>query len=122
MTEYGFAEAPFSINACFMTPQGTTPQITMRGETFNALLKQFEQAEESLLKKGWTPATRGYRGNGQGKDVPNSPPTLADGTPDPAWCPIHNCAMKRREKDGQVWYSHKVGDSWCKGQANGNGK
>lgn len=35
---------------------------------------------------------------------------------DPGWCPIHECEMKRREKDGQVWYSHKTKDGWCNGK------
>ncbi len=50
-------------------------------------------------------------------------PALPDGSPDPAWCSIHQVTMKRRESNGQVWYSHKVGDGWCKGKPpkNGNG-
>ena len=35
---------------------------------------------------------------------------------DPAWCPVHNCQMTRKEKNGDVWYSHKAPDgSWCRG-------
>ena len=34
-----------------------------------------------------------------------------------AWCDIHNCEMKRGDKNGQVWYSHKVGDKYCKDTA-----
>lgn len=44
-------------------------------------------------------------------------PTLAGGVPDPAWCPIHAVAMKRHEKDGNAWYSHKAPDgTWCRGK------
>jgi len=39
----------------------------------------------------------------------------------PSWCPIHKVEMKRREKDGQVWYSHKTKDGWCGGQAQRGG-
>lgn len=39
------------------------------------------------------------------------------GKTDPSWCPIHNCKMERREKNGGVWYSHKTKDGWCKGKA-----
>lgn len=35
---------------------------------------------------------------------------------DQGWCPIHNVEMKRWEKDGRVWFSHKVGDQWCTGK------
>lgn len=31
-------------------------------------------------------------------------------------CPIHNVAMKRREADGDTWYSHRLEDkSYCRG-------
>ena len=35
---------------------------------------------------------------------------------DPSWCTIHNVKMKRRQKNGGVWYSHKTKDGWCRGQ------
>lgn len=41
--------------------------------------------------------------------VPVAPPA-AEGH-----CPIHNVAMKQYTKEGRSWYSHKVGDAWCKG-------
>lgn len=36
--------------------------------------------------------------------------------PGPEWCGIHGVTMRRTEKDGQAWYSHKVEDGWCKGK------
>ena len=33
-------------------------------------------------------------------------------------CTVYRSEMKRREKNGKIWYSHKVGDKYCKG----NGK
>ncbi|GAG14678.1 unnamed protein product, partial [marine sediment metagenome] len=41
----------------------------------------------------------------------------ADGTASSTRCTIHNCDMKRREKEGQVWYSHKIEgtEDWCRG-------
>ena len=41
-----------------------------------------------------------------------------DGTASASFCTIHNVEMKRREKDGQVWYSHKIAgtEDWCRGQ------
>jgi len=33
-------------------------------------------------------------------------------------CSIHDAVMERREKDGAVWYSHRLPDgTWCKGAA-----
>ena len=37
------------------------------------------------------------------------------GSPDTSWCPIYNVKMKRRQKNGGVWYSHKTKDGWCRG-------
>ena len=46
-------------------------------------------------------------------------PTLANGAEDPGYCRIHGCAMKRHEKNGEVWYSHKdAGGAWCRGKYN----
>jgi hypothetical protein len=52
-------------------------------------------------------------GNG-GQPQQNVAQNLPDD--DPGYCRIHNTAMTRREKDNQVWYSHKVGDDWCRGK------
>jgi hypothetical protein len=35
---------------------------------------------------------------------------------DPAWCPIHQCEMRRWDKNGRVWYSHKADGKWCCGK------
>ena len=32
------------------------------------------------------------------------------------WCPIHKVWMKARTKEGNIWYSHKDGESWCRGE------
>jgi len=35
----------------------------------------------------------------------------------PVMCSTHKVPMKRRTKDGEVWYSHRLADgSWCKGR------
>ena len=66
---------------------------------------------------GIAPSLRpGLASTGAGKPgKPSQEPT------DSSWCPIHNVKMKRREKDGQTWYSHKTKDGWCRGQAEGTG-
>ena len=118
----GFTEAPASWNVRYITPEGFSCQLTLRGESGADLLPKTETAIKWLLEHNYRPANGyngnndGQQGNGKAGDEPKSAPTLADGTPDPGWCAIHNCAMKRRERDGQVWYSHKVGDTWCKGK------
>ena len=58
-----------------------------------------------LLRIGQGGASWRY-GNKSGQDQSN----------DPAWCSIHQCEMKRWEKDGRIWFSQKVDDDWCKGK------
>lgn len=57
--------------------------------------------------------------NGYGNVQPAAPNGNGNGVaPDPAWCPIHGCAMRRFEKGTQAWYSHKADDgTWCRGKA-----
>ena len=55
----------------------------------------------------------------QSAPVTMQAPTLAGGAEDPGYCKVHRVAMKRHEKDSQVWYSHKAPDgSWCRGKYN----
>ena len=32
------------------------------------------------------------------------------------WCAVHNVQMKRQSNDRGSWFSHKVGDTWCRGK------
>jgi len=125
MSEQNFIEAPASWNTKYISPDGFICQLTLRGESGKELLEKAQAALIWLNGQGCRPA--GWRQSDteigkEGASQPMSTPTLPDGTPDPAWCPIHGVAMKRREKDGQVWYSHKAGDGWCRGKANGKEK
>jgi len=117
-----FTEAPASINVRF-TLRGFDAQLILRDVSGKALLDKMSAALDTLEKLGAEPSS--HRDNGNGPDNGNGTgqangdkpaPKLENGQADPAWCPIHQCAMKRREKDGQVWYSHKVGDDWCRGK------
>ena len=56
--------------------------------------------------------------NNSSQKVPQKP---SEEPTDSSWCPIHKVKMKRREKDGGVWYSHKTKDGWCRGQAQRKG-
>lgn len=39
------------------------------------------------------------------------------GTDDQKICPVHNVPMRRYEKNGQAWYSHRTVDGgWCQGK------
>ncbi|GEM_PF-2134518 len=88
------------------TPDGSEECVTVRASAPDALRRQAEQVRQMFA------------------DVFDAPPiaVAVDAEPldepdkiDPGWCRIHNKAMSRHEKDGQVWYSHKSGDEWCRG-------
>lgn len=137
-------ESANSLNTFFRHPSGYVCQITIRSENSQDLLTRFEKLLAWLQQTGCQPAERAeavakwpdWWGGGPQVQVHDPPangstptngglstttPTLPDGNPDPAWCSIHGVAMRRREANGQVWYSHKVGDGWCKGRLPKNG-
>ena len=96
-----FTEAPASWNTSYVTPEGFTCRITLRGENGKDLLEKVGIALTFLIEHGYTPDTGTHR-NGKGEGKP---------------CPIHQCWMKRYEKEGKTWFSHKLDDgSWCYGK------
>ncbi len=109
-----FTEAPASWNTKYITPEGYTCQITLRGETGKDLLEKAGVALTYLIDHNYLPDP-GYRKVGNG-NVDNT------GNGESKICPIHGVEMKRREKDGSVFYSHKtINDSWCYGKLRKNG-
>jgi len=115
-----FAEAPASWNTRYVTPDGFECQLTLRSESGQEVLEKAQGAIAHLLTTGCTPCTNGKstnhnhspnhdlsNGNGNGNDQ------------DRIWCPLHQCPMKKWEKDGRTWYSHKVDGAWCNGKSKG---
>lgn len=105
MTE-GLPEAPVSWNCRYRSSQGFDCQLTLRGTEPAEVLRRGADLMRRMSEAGCTPTT-GYRvhgagGNGGERKV----------------CKLHNAEMRRHEKDGEVWYSHKLADgTWCKGKA-----
>jgi len=94
-------EAPVSWTVRYRSTQGFDCMLTLRGHDPAAVLRQAHDLMERMAAAGAT-----QHGGSQG----------AEGR-DKVWCDIHNCEMKRREKDGQTWYSHKAPDgTWCRGK------
>ncbi len=125
LNDAAFTEAPASWNTRYLDPNGFECQITLRGETGQELLEKAASAIAFLLKNGCTPYV--YRSNGARKDNGDTQETKngdakANGNGNngsehnPSWCPIHQCEMKRWDKEGRVWYSHKVDGKWCSGK------
>jgi len=99
-------EAPASATVRITSPNGYDWLFTIRDFTANDLFDKVKVIE-GIFKNA------GYYAEGHGYTAQTSSAPSED---DPAWCSIHNCEMKKYEKDGRTWYSHKVGDSWCKGK------
>ena len=96
-----FPEAPASWNTRYITPEGFACQLTLRGETGRDLLEKAGSALAYLLEHNYRPDQKPTQtGSGEHKQ-----------------CPIHPCEMKRYEKDGRAWFSHKLPDGgWCRGR------
>lgn len=79
--ESAFTEAPASWNTRYVTPEGFTCQITIRGENGKDLLEKAGIALAFLLQQGYKPEEN-HRGshnyNGQDRKL----------------CPIHRCDMR----------------------------
>jgi hypothetical protein len=99
-------EAPVSITLK-ATLHDHEVMVTLRGVDFASVKAQVEHASEWLSVQ-----------------APAQPPTQppAQGTTQPVhedspYCHAHKAVLKRYERNGQVWYSHKTADGrWCRGQ------
>ena len=82
------------------------------------MLEKANSAIEYLLSIGCAPVANRYSSyvKPSTSTPANGNSTSANGGNQASWCPIHNMEMKRWEKDGRVWFSHKVGDEWCSGK------
>ena len=114
--DFLFSEAPASWNTRYVDPNGFECQLTLRAETGQELLEKVDGAISYLLKNDCEPYS--YRGNYRNSKSNHKKSDNHDNgqNGNPSWCPIHQCEMKRWEKEGRVWYSHKVNDGWCKGK------
>ncbi len=116
-----FPEAPASWNTKYINPNGFECQITLRGESGSELLEKAANAINNLIENGCTPYIYYRSGTRQAEnktDVVKKEDLQLneDQKDDPAWCPIHQCEMKRWDKEGRTWYSHKGDNGWCQGK------
>ena len=103
------AEAPVSWNVRYTDAAGFACQLTIRGGSGAEVLGKASAAIAYLVERGAAPD--GYR-----PSVATTTPAATPDPSDPSWCAIHNTQMKRHEKDGNVWHSHRAPDgSWCRG-------
>ena len=89
-----------SWNTRYVSSQGFDCQLTLRGTDATEVLRQAHELLARMAEAGVKPTNGGKAGSG-----------------DTRLCPIHQVPMKLREKDGQVWYSHRTEDGgWCRGK------
>jgi hypothetical protein len=99
-------EAPVSITLK-ATLNGHEVMVTLRGVDFASVKAQVEQASHWLSVQA--PA--------QPPTQPPSRGTAQRAHDDSPYCHAHKAVLKRYERNGQVWYSHKTADGrWCRGQ------
>ena len=112
------SESPVSWNTLYISPEGFNCQLTLRGESGQEVLEKARVAITTLLADGCKP-------NGNHRTNTNPSPTTSPSNNngngrEHEYCLIHDCAMKRWEKNGRVWYSHKVAgteNEWCNGKS-----
>ena len=114
-----YREAPSSWNTKYLTPEGFVCQFTLRSTSGSELLEKASAALTHLLESGCQP--HGYGTNSHSKteaesNSNGSNPVGVHQEGGPNWCPIHETPMKKWEKEGQVWYSHKTNGEWCQGK------
>jgi hypothetical protein len=99
-------EAPVSITLK-ATLHGHEVMVTLRGVDFASVKAQVEQASQWLSVQA--PA--------QPPTQPPSQGTVQRAHEDSPYCHAHNAVLKRYERNGQVWYSHKLANGqWCRGK------
>jgi hypothetical protein len=99
-------EAPVSITLK-ATLHGHEVMVTLRGVDFASVKAQVEQASQWLS----------FQAPAQPPTQPPRQGTTKHTHDDSPYCHAHQAAMKRYERNGQVWYSHKTADGrWCRGQ------
>jgi hypothetical protein len=112
-----FTESPASWNTRYITPDGFTCQLTLRAETGRELLERANSALVYLRELNCIPFYGYAKGSGHQEDETNHEKfTNHQANDDPAWCPIHEIGMKKWNKNGKVWYSHKTVEGWCSGK------
>src|SRR5947208_6391092 len=90
-------EAPVSITLK-ATLHGHEVMVTLRGVDFASVKAQVEQASQWLSVQ--TPAQPPTQPPGQG--------TTQSAHEDSPYCHVHKAVLKRYERNGQAWYSHKL--------------
>lgn len=106
-------ESPASWNTKYVDDTGFICMLTLRAESGQELLDKVDAALAHIMGEGAVPYSYG-----NGHKSPNSSHANSNGNGHNSdLCPIHGVEMKRYEKNGKSWHSHKTADGWCNGKA-----
>jgi hypothetical protein len=107
LTPVTFQEAPASWSTKYIDQSGFECQLTLRAINGSDLLKKAGVALKTLIDAGSKPVENCSSSNGKSTEKPQM-----------TVCEFHNAEMRRHEKDGKVWYSHRLADgTYCNGKA-----
>ena len=97
-----YLEAPASWNTKYLDPSGFECQITLRNGNGLELLTRAAKCMEALIAQGCTPVT--FKANGKTNGESRV-------------CALHDAELIKHDKDGRVWYSHKLASGqYCNGE------
>ena len=84
-----------------VSPRGFTVHFESPDDQLAQLLAILPRIEASLAAAGYRPTASDWQRTPEGLPI----------------CPIHGEVMKKREKQGDVWYSHRLanGEQFCRG-------
>lgn len=114
-TKVVVSESPASWNTRYITPDGFTCQFTLRAENGKELIERANSALDFLREQGCIPFFGYQRDNGNQRETKE----MSDSNNESSWCSLHEQELKRWQKNGKVWYSHKTPEGWCYGKSNG---
>lgn len=115
-------EEPHSLTLDMQTSKGVGILLCLRGHSVSDLIEKAKVVEGMMDKLGWSAKPPRYKsawGNRSAGSGGQNPPQqgTANGDGESKQCTIHNVSMKRFDREGRTWYSHKTHDGqWCKGQ------
>lgn len=117
-------EAPVSAN-CRLTIDGHEVQVTVRSGATPGDVEVVMGTMMGLIRAYGNPAALpplSLPPQAQPPMPPAAPPQAPAGSDNVPYCFEHGQNYKRHQKDGQVWYSHKIqnpvpgGATWCRYQ------
>jgi hypothetical protein len=115
-TERGKPVYTYSLNTEYELPTGTEIEpVATSSKTEPVTSSKTEPVEGTEIEPVTSSKTEPTKEKAKANKKERGKEKAA-GSHSGVWCSIHNVEMERREKDGAVWYSHRLPDgAWCKG-------